>query len=134
MVVLGVGEGPHSGVGRAKEPGGGQMVTGPGSLNLNRLHTRDPDGARSFYGSVFGWEALGLPGGAQMWRLPGYGDFLGQGEPGPRTRMGGGSAPEGFEDVGAALHPIAGDQADVAPHRRVTLRADDADATAATAR
>ena len=68
-----------------------------------------------------------------MWRLPGYGDFLEQGEPGLRRRMAEGGAPEGFEDVVAALNPIAGDQADVAPHWSVTFGVDDADATAATA-
>src|SRR6266480_2075834 len=63
----------------------------------------------------------------------GYGDFLEQGEPGLRRRMAEGGAPEGFEDVVAALNPIAGDQADVAPHWSVTFGVDNADATAATA-
>ena len=133
MAVLSDREGAQFCVWQAKQHRGAQIVNEPGSLNFNGLQTRDPDGARSFYGSVFGWEALGLPGGAQMWRLPGYGDFLEQSEPGLRRRMAEGGAPEGFEDVVAALNPIAGDQADVAPHWSVTFGVDDADATAATA-
>ena len=39
-------------------------------------------------------------------------------------------APEGFEDVVAALNPIADDQRDVPAHWSVTFAVDDADATA----
>jgi len=133
MAVLSDREGAQFCVWQAKQHQGAQIVNEPGSLNFNGLQTRDLDAARSFYGSVFGWEALGLPGGAQMWRLPGYGDFLERSEPGLRRRMADGGAPEGFEDVVASLNPIAGDQADVAPHWSVTFGVDDADATAATA-
>jgi predicted enzyme related to lactoylglutathione lyase len=35
-------------------------------LNFNRLNTREPDGAKWFYGSVFGWETLNLQVGAEM--------------------------------------------------------------------
>jgi len=31
-------------------------------VELQRLNTRDPEGAKSFYGSVFGWERLALQG------------------------------------------------------------------------
>src|SRR5712671_2261641 len=103
----------------------------PGSLNFNSLNTRDPEGAKSFYGSVFGWETLGLDGGAQMWRLPGYGEFLERSDPGLRERMADSGAPAGFEDVVAALNPIADDQPDVPAHWGVTFAVDDADATAA---
>jgi len=60
---------------QAKEHKGARIVNEHGSLNFNGLNTRDPEGAKSFYGSVFGWETLAL-GGAEMWVLPGYGDFL----------------------------------------------------------
>jgi uncharacterized protein len=60
----------------AKEHKGAGVVNDPGSLNFNGLNTRDPDAARSFYGSVFGWQTLVPFDGAEMWTLPGYGDFL----------------------------------------------------------
>ena len=115
---------------QAKEHKGARIVNEPGSLNFNGLSTRDVAGAKAFYGSVFGWETLELPGGAQMWRLPGYGEYLEQGDPGLRKRVGEAGAPEGFADVVASLPPIAGDQADVPPHWDVTFAVADADATA----
>jgi predicted enzyme related to lactoylglutathione lyase len=119
---------------QAKEHKGAQIVNEPGSLNFNGLNTRDAEGAKSFYGSLFGWETLGLQGGAKMWRLPGYGDFLEQRDPGLRKRMAEtAAAPEGFEDVVAALNPIADDQAEVPANWSVTFAVDDADATAARA-
>jgi uncharacterized protein len=118
---------------QAKKHKGAQIVNLPGSLNFNGLATRDPDGARRFYGSVFGWETLGLGGDAQMWRLPGYGDFLEQRDPGLRERVADAGAPKGFEDVVATLDPIADDQPDVRAHWSVTFAVDDADAIAATA-
>ena len=115
---------------QAKEHKGAQIVNEPGSLNFNTLNTRDADGAKSFYGSVFGWQTLSLGPGAAMWRLPGYGDFLEQRDPGLRERMAQTGAPEGFEDVVAALTPIAPEQPDVPAHWSVTFAVDDADATA----
>jgi predicted enzyme related to lactoylglutathione lyase len=115
---------------QAKAHKGARIVNEPGSLNFNGLNTRDPEGAKSFYGSVFGWETLGFGGGAEMWRLPGYGDFLEQSDPGLRKRMAQSSAPEGFEDVVATLSPIADHQPEVPAHWSVTFAVDDADATA----
>jgi predicted enzyme related to lactoylglutathione lyase len=46
----------------AKEHKGARIVNEPGSLNFNVLNTRDVEAAKSFYGSVFGWEALALEG------------------------------------------------------------------------
>lgn len=115
---------------QANEHRGARIVNEPGSLNFNGLNTRDIEGAKSFYGSVFGWEALPVGGSAEMWRLPGYGDFLEQRDPGLRERMAESGAPSGFEDVVATLNPIAEDQPDVLPHWSVTFAIDDADATA----
>jgi predicted enzyme related to lactoylglutathione lyase len=115
---------------QAKQHRGARIVNEPGSLNFNGLNTRDAEGAKSFYGSVFGWEALGIGGGAEMWRLPGYGDFLAQRDPRLRERMAESGAPEGFEDVVATLNPIADDQPDVPAHWSVTFAVDDAGATA----
>jgi predicted enzyme related to lactoylglutathione lyase len=117
---------------QARAHRGAQIVNEPGSLNFNSLNTRDADRAKSFYGSVFGWETLDLAG-AGMWRLPGYGEFLEQSDPGLRERMTETGAPEGFADVVAALNPIADDQPDTPAHWSVTFAVDDADATAARA-
>jgi predicted enzyme related to lactoylglutathione lyase len=115
---------------QANEHRGARIVNEPGSLNFNGLNTRDVAGAKSFYGSVFGWEVLALGGGAaEMWRLP-YGKFLEQRDPGLRERMAQSGAPAGFEDAVATLNPIADDQPDVPPHWSVTFAVDDADATA----
>jgi uncharacterized protein len=53
---------------------GAQMFNAPGSLSWNELTTRDPAGAKQFYGAVFGWEAKDTPDGDTkytMWRLGG---------------------------------------------------------------
>jgi uncharacterized protein len=130
MAVLTDPEGAAFCVWQAQGHRGARIVNEPGSLNFNGLNTRDADGAKSFYGSVFGWETLDIGGGAEMWRLPGYGGFLEQSEPGLRRRMADSGAPRGFEDVVATLNPIADDQPDVPAHWSVTFAVDDADATA----
>ncbi len=130
MAVCTDPEGAAFCVWQAKQHRGARVVNEPGSLNFNGLNTRDADGAKSFYGSVFGWETLGFGGGAEMWRLPGYGEFLEKSEPGLRKRMAETGAPEGFADVVASLTPIAEDQLDVPAHWSVTFAVDDADATA----
>jgi len=130
MAVFTDPEGAAFCVWQAKERKGARIVNEPGSLNFNGLNTRDVEGAKAFYVSVFGWETLSLGGGAAMWRLPGYGDFLEQSDPGLRERMAETGAPEGFEDVVAALNPIADDQPDAPAHWSVTFGVDDADATA----
>jgi predicted enzyme related to lactoylglutathione lyase len=133
MAVFTDPEGAAFRVWQAREHKGARIVNQAGSLNFNGLNTRDVDGARSFYGSVFGWEPLGLEGGMQMWRLRGYGEFLEQSDPGLRKRMAETGAPEGFEDVVAAINPISGEEPDVPSHWSVTFAVDDADATAAKA-
>ena len=129
MAVCTDPEGAAFRVWEAKEHKGARIVNEPGSLNFNGLNTRDAEAAKVFYGSVFGWETLDL-GDAQMWRLPGYGDFLEQSDPGLRKRMAESGAPEGFEDVVASLDPIPDDQPDLPAHWSVTFAVDDADATA----
>lgn len=133
MAVFADPEGAAFCVWQAKENRGAQIVNEAGSLNFNGLNTRDVEGAKSFYGSVFGWETLALGGDAQMWTMPGYGDHLEQSDPELRKRMAEGGAPAGFEDVVASLNPIPGDQPDVPAHWSVTFAVDDADSIAATA-
>jgi uncharacterized protein len=117
----------------AKEHKGARVVNDPGSLNFNGLSTRDIEGARLFYGSVFGWQTLALDGGAEMWTLPGYGDYLERDNPDLRKQMAEADAPVGFEDVVAMINPIADDLPETPAHWSVTFAVDDADATAAKA-
>src|ERR671936_516939 len=83
----------------ANEHRGARIVNEHGSLNFNNLNTRDADGAKRFYGAVFGWETMPMDGGAEAWRLPGYGDYLEGLNPGMREGMAAMGAPAGFEDV-----------------------------------
>jgi predicted enzyme related to lactoylglutathione lyase len=115
---------------QAKEHKGAQIVNEHGSLNFNNLNTRDPEGAKSFYGSVFGWQTLPMGGGIEMWTLPGYGDHLEQLNPGMRKGMAEMGAPAGFENVVASLGPRPDDQPDTPPHWSVTFAVDDADVIA----
>jgi len=132
MAVLADREGAAFCAWQARQHRGARVVNEPVSLNFNDLSTRDAQGAKAFYGAVFGWETLDL-GGAEMWRLPGYGEFLEQGDPGLRKRMAESGAPAGFEDVVASLNPIADHDADAPAQWGVTFAVADADATAARA-
>jgi predicted enzyme related to lactoylglutathione lyase len=109
---------------------GARIVNEHGALNFNGLNTRDPQGAKSFYGAVFGWRTLTLDGGAEMWTLPGYGDHLEQATPDLRKFVAEAGAPEEFVDVVASLNPIPADQPDTPPNWSVTFAVDDADAIA----
>ena len=135
MAVLTDPEGAVFSVWQAKEHKGAQLVNEPGTWNFSELNTRDPEGAKAFYGTVFGWEADTLDygeGQTTMWRLPGYGDFLERRDPDLRRRMAADGAPEGFEDAVAWLIPMTSDQYpdDVPSHWNVTFAVDDADAVA----
>jgi uncharacterized protein len=131
MALFADPEGAAFCVWQANKHKGAQIVNEPGSLNFNDLNTRDVEGAKAFYGAVFGWETLALEGGFQMWTLPGYGDHLEESDPDIRKRNAELDAPVGFEDVVASLAPIPEDQPDVPPHWGVTFAVDDADAVAA---
>ncbi len=133
MAVLKDPEGAVFCVWQARSFKGARVVNEPGSLNFNDLHTRDAEGAKSFYGSVFGWGTLELDGGFQAWTLPGYGDHLQANDPGLRERVAEAGGPTGFEDVVASIVPIAGDQPEVPAHWGVTFAVDDADAVASKA-
>jgi uncharacterized protein len=116
----------------AKENRGAQLANEPGALNLNGLNTRDMDGAKGFYGPVFGWRTIDV-NGLEMWTLPGFGDFLERDNPDLRKQFAEADAPEGFEDVVGTINPIPDDQSDTPAHWSVTFAVDDADATAAKA-
>lgn len=112
---------------------GAKVVNEHGSVNFNGLATRDPQAAKAFYGTVFGWRTLALPHG-EMWTLPGYGDHLEERTPGLRQQVAQMGGPEGFIDVVAALNPIAADDSATPAHWSVTFAVDDAESTAAKSR
>jgi predicted enzyme related to lactoylglutathione lyase len=120
---------------QAKEHKGAQLVNEPGTWNFSELNTRDPEGAKAFYGAVFGWKVSPLDaqgGDFGFWRVDGYGDFLEQRDPKVRQRQADVSAPEGFEDAVAWLVPMTSEQFsdDTPPHWSITFAVDDADAIA----
>ncbi len=128
-------EGAAFGVWEAKEHRGARLVNDPGAPVFNGLNTRDAEGARSFYGAVFGWRTGPIGGGADGWTLPGYGDWLErEHHPDLRKQMAEAGAPEGFEDTVASIIPIPDDQPDMPAHWSVTFATEDADATAAKVR
>jgi hypothetical protein len=133
MAVFTDPEGAAFCVWQAKELMGAKVVNEPGSLNFNGLATRDVEGAKAFYGSVFGWSTLNVGGGAEMWTLPGYGDYLERDNPDLRKQLAEAGGPAGFVDVVASINPIPDDQPDTPAHWSVTFAVDDADATAARA-
>jgi uncharacterized protein len=132
MAVLSDPDGAVFCVWQAKDHRGAKVVNEHGSLNFNGLATRDIEGAKAFYGALFGWETLQLPMGL-LWTLPGYGDHLEERAPGLRQQMEQMGAPKGFIDVVAALNPIANGDSTTPPHWNVTFAVDDAAATAAKA-
>jgi uncharacterized protein len=128
MAVCGDPEGAAFCVWQANEHRGAKIVNEPGSLVFNALNTRDPDGAKRFYGSVFGWGNLTLS--TEFWTQPGYGDHLEESNPGLREGIKEFGVDERFADVVAAINPIPDDQPDTPAHWSVTLATDDPDATA----
>ena len=132
MAVVADPEGAVFSIWQAKAHNGARVVNEHGTLNFNGLATRDPAGAETFYGDVFGWKRLALPTGA-MWMLPGYGDHLEERSPGLRQQMTQMGAPEGFIDVVAAFDPIGDDDAATPAHWSVTFGVDDIRAIAARA-
>lgn len=123
---------------RVWQPGtitGALAVNVPGTWNFSELNTRDIEGAKRFYGAVFGWEADAVDMGAlagTMLRLPGYADFLEQYDPGLRKRHADFGAPPGFSECIGWILPLEG--AEVSPHWSVTFAVTDTDAVVARAR
>ena len=56
MAVFQDPQGAYISVWQPGEHQGAQLVNEPGSLSWNELQTRDPEGSKAFYASVFGWE------------------------------------------------------------------------------
>ncbi|MGK2947174.1 MAG: VOC family protein [Acidimicrobiales bacterium] len=131
MAVLADTEGAVFSVWQAREHRGSKVVNEHGAVIFNGLASRDVAAAERFYGQVFGWKQLPLPG-SPMWMRPAYGDHLEEATPGLKEQTAEAGVPEGFVDVVAQLMPIAeGD--DTPPHWNVTFATDDVEATAALA-
>ena len=112
MAVFTDPEGAVFCVWQAKEHKGAQIVNEHGSLNFNGL--QHPRRRRRQVVLRLGvrLDDAGSAGGAEMWTLPGYGDHLEQRQPRAPRADGEMGAPKGFEDVVAAINPIADDQPD----------------------
>jgi predicted enzyme related to lactoylglutathione lyase len=86
---------------------GAELVSEPGALVWNELHTRDVDAAKAFYGAVFGWEGdtNEMSPGVEytMWKL-------------------------GGEMIGGMAQMNANMPADVPPHWLVYFGTEDTDA------
>src|SRR4051812_3644905 len=95
---------------QAGEHRGATVVNEHGAVNFNNLHTKDPERAEAFYAAVFGWDLLRAGESMLGWALPAYGDFLEGLRPGMREQMKTMGAPDRFEEVVAAVVPIAGDE------------------------
>ncbi|HET9311466.1 MAG TPA: VOC family protein [Actinomycetota bacterium] len=113
---------------------GAQLVNEPGTWNFSELNTVDPEGAKAFYGSVFGWELseLDVDGdGSGFFRMPGYGEFLASRDPDLYDRQERIGAPTGFEEAVAWLVPTEREGSDESQsHWSITFAVDDADAIA----
>lgn len=119
LAVLADPTGAAFGVWEPERRQGAQLVNEPSAWAMSALQTSDPDGAKRFYGELFGWQAEPLDmGGLEgtLWRLPGYVGGEPQ-QPVPR-------------DVVAVMVPLDGEGQ---PQWTVDFWIDDADAAAAKA-
>lgn len=123
-------QGATFGVWQAGTSRGATVVNAHGAVNFNDLRTTDLEGAKAFYGQVFGWDAVVMGEGNGIWALPAYGDFLEGRDPGMRARMQEMGAPDRFEEAVATFAPCEPGER---PHWGVTFAVDDADAAAARA-
>lgn len=117
MDVLGLGKmavfaDPSGAVFGIWQPGtfhGAGLVNEPGALAWNELNTRDLEGAKSFYGAVFGW-------GFETNDMGGMGKYT--------TITQGGNPVGGILDMGERQVP-----AEIPPHWLVYFAVEEADAT-----
>jgi uncharacterized protein len=123
MAVFADPEGAVFCIWQPKQHKGAHVINEHGALNFNGLATGQLEAAKAFYGSVFGWQVLGVGGNFQAWALPAYGDHLEQLQPGNRQRTAEMGAP-GFEDVVASIESL---RPGAPPHWSVTFMVDGAD-------
>jgi predicted enzyme related to lactoylglutathione lyase len=124
LAVVADPAGARIGLWEAGSREGAQLINVAGAWALSSLRTTDPEGVKTFYGSLFGWQAapFGGPSSRSMlWRLPGY--VGGQPEqPVPRDVVGMVTTPGG-----------EGSRDNDPPHWSVDFWVDDVDSTAAAA-
>jgi predicted enzyme related to lactoylglutathione lyase len=121
IAILGDPEGAAIGVWQPGAHRGAELVNEPGAWSMSNLNAHDVEGAKRFYGAVFGWETLSFGmGDAEIvvWRRPGY--------------VGGEPEQPVPRDVVATMAPIGG-AAEVPAHWSVDFWVDDTDAVAARA-
>src|SRR3546814_6171913 len=99
MAILADTEGAAFSVWQAREHGGSKVVNEHGAVIFNGLASRDVAAAERFYGEVFGWKHLPIPG-SPMWMLSGYGDHLEEGMTGPKASAAEAGAADGVVDGG----------------------------------
>ena len=114
MAVVADPGGAVFGLWQPEEHRGAEVVNEQGAWAMSMLNTCDPEGAKAFYGAVFGWET-DMFGEVALWRLPGY---VG-GEP---------SQPVPRDVIGVTV-PMSEDGS-TPPHWSVNFWVADADATA----
>ncbi|HEY3187840.1 MAG TPA: VOC family protein [Solirubrobacteraceae bacterium] len=105
------------GVWQPRRRRGAQVVNEAGAWAMSQLTTPDPEGAKAFYGSVFGWETdtFGVgEGEVTLWRVPGY--------------LGGEPQQPVSRDVVGVMMSTGGDG--VSPQWTVDFWVDDADGVA----
>ena len=79
---------------------------------------------------MFGWQTLELPGGFEMWTLPGYGDHLERDNPELRKNDGRDGRAGGLRGRRRVARPDRRRPAGHPAHWNVTFAVDDADAIA----
>jgi uncharacterized protein len=131
MAVFADPQGAVFSVWQPKDMKGAGVVNEHGAINFNDLHTNDVEGAKAFYGEVFGWGTLDMGGGNATWTLKAYGDHLEENDPGIKDRMAEMGMPD-FVDVVASLQPLQDDSQQ--PYWGVTFGVDSADDVAAKAK
>jgi predicted enzyme related to lactoylglutathione lyase len=113
MAVFADPEGSVFGVWQPGSFPGAEVVSEPNSYSWNELNTRDPDAARSFYSSVFGW-------------APNEIDI---GEGGTYTTCRFSDSVEDDDSIGGMLDIRGRAPDEVPPHWLVYFTVDDRDAT-----
>ena len=127
MAVFTDPQGARFGVWQPNQHLGTRVDNEHGAINFNDLRTSDIEGAKAFYGEVFGWGTMDMGGGNLAWTLTAYGDHLEEVNPGTRERLSGMGRPGGFENVVASLGTAEGG---APPHWGVTFGVDDANEVA----
>ena len=130
MAVFTDPEGAAFCVWQAKEHKGARIVNEPGSLNFNGLNTRDAEGAKSFYGSVFGWQTLGLGAAPRCGRCPATATTWSGAIPASASGWPRSAPRRASRTWSRASTRSPTTSRDVPAHWSVTFAVDDADATA----